>query len=117
MPFHEVRHPECNGSEYPEEQVHRAFNATAAEMVRQLRKWGVQGHEDLKWLAILMEEVGELAEAILLPGDRKIPEASDLVKRRQRRHELIQVAAVAISWLSADPLPDLGDSRDERGLY
>ena len=31
----------------------------------QEKKWGVQSHTREKWLAILMEEVGEVAKAIL----------------------------------------------------
>ena len=54
---------------------------------RQLQdgKWGVQDHEDLQWLAILMEEFGEVAKALL--------------QRGKAAEELVQVAAVAVAWL------------------
>ena len=32
---------------------------------RQLEKWGVQDHNAFQWLAFVVEEVGELSEAIL----------------------------------------------------
>ena len=61
----------------------------AAEMERQREKWGQQMHTDRNWLAILTEEVGEVAKAILQQGDVKT--------------EVVQCAAVALSWLrSAD---------------
>jgi NTP pyrophosphatase (non-canonical NTP hydrolase) len=52
------------------------------ERERQDRKWGVQNHEPLKWLAILGEEVGEVNKAALEGC------YSDM------REELVQVAAV-----------------------
>lgn len=54
---------------------------------RQLQdgKWGVQDHDDLQWLSILMEEVGEVAKALL--------------QRGKAAEELVQVAAVAVAWL------------------
>ena len=57
-----------------------------AEQVNQVYKWGEQNHEDGHWMLILQEEVGEAAKAIL--------EEEDGV-----REELIQVAAVALSWI------------------
>jgi len=52
-------------------------------------KWGEQNHDDYKWLAILSEEVGELAKEIL--------SRNDLLTL----NELTQVAAVAVAWLEA----------------
>lgn len=64
------------------------FLEVAREMERQDAKFGSQRkHSDLLWLAILTEEVGESAKAIL--------ENSNL------REELIQVAAVAVQWVNA----------------
>ena len=67
-------------------------------------KWGEQNHPGSMWLAILTEEVGEAAKALLenfnsppLPskyGD----EARDPAGLRS---ELIQVAAVATAWVEA----------------
>lgn len=59
-----------------------------AERVAQDKKWGEQNHVNLYWAGILMEEVGETAKAII-EGD-----ADSRV-----REELVQVAAVAVSWI------------------
>jgi len=59
------------------------------EMQRQEKKFGVQNHDDLYWLAILMEEVGEVAKA-------RLEENQD-----QMRIELIQCAAVIVTWLKS----------------
>jgi len=55
------------------------------ERERQDAKWGVQNHAPDFWMVILLEEVGEAAEAIL-EGDYV-----DYAK------ELVQVAAVAVA--------------------
>lgn len=55
------------------------------ERCRQDRKWGVQNHDPLTWLGILMEEVGEAAEATL----KHLPD--------EYVTEMTQVAAVAIA--------------------
>lgn len=62
------------------------------ERERQNKKWGEQNHDDYRWLAILTEEVGELAQAILHDefGGSHAGTA---------QHELIHVAAVAVQWL------------------
>lgn len=60
------------------------------EMRRQRDKRGLQAHDNPYWATILMEEVGEVAKAVL---DQSPP--GDL------HDELIQVAAVCISWLQA----------------
>lgn len=68
------------------------------ECAEQHDKWGVQEHSQLYWLGILVEEVGEVAKAIIeagLPGRRRNPATVvDL------RTELVQVAAVAISMIA-----------------
>jgi NTP pyrophosphatase (non-canonical NTP hydrolase) len=56
------------------------------EVARQRDKWGVQRHEPLRWLGILMEEVGEVAKAII-EG-----------KPDEMEKELVQVCAVIVSW-------------------
>lgn len=61
----------------------------AAERVRQDAKWGQQDHRDLFWFPILVEEVGEVAKA-LIEGDKN-----------SAMRELIEVAAVAVQWLEA----------------
>jgi len=58
------------------------------ERVRQEAKWGVQDHPPMAWLAILTEEVGELAQAISEEHWRGGPREDVLT-------EAVQVAAVA----------------------
>lgn len=65
------------------------------ERERQEAKWGQQNHDDGWWTAILTEEVGEVAEAALKAkweGGKTLDDVKD---------ELIQVAAVAVSWIEA----------------
>lgn len=67
------------------------LTAIQAERDRQDDRWGEQHHGPDGWLAILIEEVGEVARAIL-EG-----------RGTQYHDELVQVAAVAIAALeSAD---------------
>lgn len=68
------------------------LDAIVQERVRQHLKWGQQDHDDKTWLAILTEEVGELAQAIL--HDKSGGPAAGTA-----RDELVQVAAVAVQWL------------------
>lgn len=66
------------------------LNSIVDERVRQDEKWGDQSeHPATFWYAVLGEEVGEVANAIL-------HEDAGAVKK-----ELIQVAAVAVAWLEA----------------
>lgn len=55
------------------------------EREAQDKKWGVQNHAPQKWLAILMEELGEAAEQTLQGT------------RMGYRREMVQVAAVAVA--------------------
>jgi hypothetical protein len=78
------------------------------ERERQDAKWGVQNHDPRYWLAILGEEFGEAAKAIVQHnGARKL------------RAELVQVAAVAIAFIESldrnelRGLPDDGPSDEE----
>ena len=57
-----------------------------AEMDRQVEKWGEQRHWDHEWLAIVMEELGEVAKAIV-EG-----------KPKEMREEMIQLAALIETW-------------------
>jgi NTP pyrophosphatase (non-canonical NTP hydrolase) len=60
------------------------------ERVRQDAKWSIQRHDYGTWLQILVEEVGEVAQAMQTKrGWGKLSDADDLYK------ELIHVAAVA----------------------
>ena len=60
-----------------------------AERSSQDRKWGEQNHSAFRWLAILTEEVGEVAEACLD------------VNTVRYYSELVQVAAVALAALES----------------
>lgn len=70
--------------------------AVLDEQAAQLRKWGVQDHTDEKWLRILAEEFGEVAIAM-----------NEHLSADEIEKELIQVAAVAVSWV---------ESRQRQGL-
>lgn len=71
------------------------LSAVKAEAMAQDAKWGEQNHEPEIWLAILTEEVGELAQAML--ADRF---SDDQPGMHDSHHdsmetEAIQIAAVA----------------------
>lgn len=66
---------------------HPEYTEIQQERHRQNAKWGLQNHADQKWLAIMVEEVGEVANAIL--------EGKPI---HTIRGELIQVAAVVVAW-------------------
>jgi len=72
-----------------ESNAERVFGEIEKERDHQDRKWGEQNHDDLKWLAVLGEEFGEVSKAIL--ESRK---STDF----HIDHEIIQVAAVAAAW-------------------
>ena len=79
---------------YPEAIQTRTIRLVDGERKRQEDKWGEQNHDDLFWLAILSEEVGEVAQALLQQkeGNKTWCEIHE---------ELVQVAAVALAWLEA----------------
>lgn len=66
------------------------------ERVRQDEKWGEQNHEPPVWMAILMEEVGELAQAVLADKFGKDDHSSH---SGPMRAEAIQIAAVATAFV------------------
>jgi len=70
----------------------KQFALIQEERKRQIEKWGEQKHDDYHWLAILTEEVGELAQAIL--HSEFGGKAAGTTQA-----ELIQVAAVSVQWL------------------
>lgn len=72
--------------------THDVLTDVGVERVRQNQKWGLQRHPMGDWLKILVEEVGEVAQAMQI-GDvsYKESDADDLYE------ELIQVAAVAVA--------------------
>lgn len=72
----------------------------ADEMERQIAKFGVQNHEPPIYLTILMEEVGEAAQAALhAKNDFRPGSGWNEAKLKEYRKELIQVAAVAMSMI------------------
>lgn len=70
------------------------MDLAAAEVMderhRQNEKWGIQRHTDGDWLKILVEEVGELAQAMQLGGVSSKP-----TDAQNKLTEVLQVAAVA----------------------
>jgi NTP pyrophosphatase (non-canonical NTP hydrolase) len=68
------------------------IRAVDRERDRQNEKWGRQRHSDGDWLKILIEEVGEVAQAMQRQNEwGKETDASN------KYEELIQVAAVALA--------------------
>lgn len=73
------------------------LKAVAAERFRQDMKWGQQNHEPQFWMGILMEEVGELAQAV---NETVFDNgAAERAKGgyENMRAEAVQVAAVAVA--------------------
>ena len=68
------------------------FCAIDEERERQISKWGAQRAADNPWLAILVEEVGEVAQ-------EKCREYIGNDVTENLKAELIQVATVAVAWL------------------
>lgn len=70
----------------------RSLHSVLIERAKQNEKWGEQNHEDLFWLAILGEEFGETAQAILhtQTGERNAGKT---------RKELVHTVAVGLQWL------------------
>lgn len=67
-----------------------------AEMDMQDNKWGKQHHDEMRWLTILMEEVGEVAEAVNEIYPTLSPDGCVTLYQDNYIDELEQVAAVAI---------------------
>lgn len=66
------------------------------ELKKQYSRWGVRGHSDERWMLILAEEVGEVANAIL---ENKSKDEID--------KEIVQVGVAVRGWLE--------DRNDEKG--
>ncbi len=66
------------------------------ERMRQLNKWGVQRHTPERFLTVLIEEVGEVAQEINDAAEHERP-----LNRKAYRNELVQVAAVAVAAIEA----------------
>lgn len=68
------------------------------EMARQEQIWGKQHHTPEYWLAIVMEEIGEAAMAILA-ADHNANSKTTSFHKDNTREELIQTAACIIHWI------------------
>lgn len=66
------------------------------ERRKQLEKWGKQRHDLPYWLAILVEEVGEVSKAIC-EGAAYDPQYASTTALVEAREELIQTAAVSVA--------------------
>ena len=64
-------------------------NLIEIEREAQDEKWGEQRHSDEKWLAILLEELGEAAKAVLEEDEEGLLE------------ETVQIAAVLQNWVTS----------------
>lgn len=65
------------------------------ERLSQHWEWGEQSLSGPEWLAVLMEEVGEVAREVLR---QRVVGDGDFCRLRS---ELVQVAAVAVQWVEA----------------
>lgn len=79
------------------EDIQDIIDLVIDELKRQENKWGIQDHHPEKWMAILMEEVGEASEAVLEAFPFKIQLKDREYWLNRYYLELRQVAAVAIS--------------------
>lgn len=76
------------------------FEEIRAERESQNAKWGPQNHTPIEWLAILMEEVGEVSkEALEYHFTKFYSEDQDRLMRY--RKELIQVIAVGVAMVES----------------
>jgi NTP pyrophosphatase (non-canonical NTP hydrolase) len=73
------------------------LSAIRAEAMRQDAKWGEQNHDPEVWLAILTEEVGELAQAML--ADRFDSGRDE--KMHDSHHDTMEIEAIQIAAVSA----------------
>lgn len=80
-------------------QVLSPISWVKEEQDRQKRKWGEQNHGPYKYFAILSEELGEVAKVLEDVTYGKYESHKEY--RRQLEYELVQVAAVSVSWIEA----------------
>lgn len=66
-------------------QVDRVLNDVRIERIRQDAKWGPQSHVAKTWLAIMMEEVGEAASEVSIPGYRDTRSPVDYIVDRMQK--------------------------------
>lgn len=70
------------------------------ERIKQEVKWGIQKHSVLKWLSILTEEVGEIAQNCneQTPANGMSMYSNEALEENLI-YELEQVMAVSLAWL------------------
>ncbi len=74
------------------EDLFNVFELIKKERFKQNEKWGIQDHDNFSWLAILTEEVGEVAQAALHDVfGGKAKGTLDI--------ELVHVVAVGVQWM------------------
>lgn len=76
-------------------KMKRAIEDVVAERQRQQELWGDQTHSMSQWLAILVEEVGEVAKEVNEYYSEEYTHER-LQRLKNYRTELVQVAAVAV---------------------
>lgn len=90
----------------PPKRVDFVLTEVELERARQDQMWGEQNHSPLVWLPILLEEVGEVAEALNEWTHGTLSQKREAVK--QYRTELIEVAAVAVAAVESLDRMNLG---------
>ena len=79
----------------PFPRMRQAIREVIVERHAQIARWGDQDHVDPhEWLAILTEEVGEVAKPV---ADARVKD----FRLQEYREELVQVAAVAVAAIEA----------------
>jgi NTP pyrophosphatase (non-canonical NTP hydrolase) len=74
------------------DQTMLAIWSVIRERDRQNAKWGRRDHDPLFWLAILTEELGEVAKEVV-----EMNGGDPLAGLARLRNELVQLAAVAVA--------------------
>lgn len=82
------------------------LDQVCVERIKQTKKWGEQNHNQVEWMAILTEEVGEAAREALEHHFKYAENPDALLKLRE---ELIQVAAVAVAMVESLDRNELAD--------
>ena len=91
--------------------THDAIQLVTAERKRQNKKWGDQsGNHPFEWMSILMEEVGELAEAVNETCFKSEHAKRERGGRAAILREAVHIAAVATA-IAESVLKE--DTRDE----
>ena len=82
----------------------KIINSIRHERLIQDKKFGIQRHNNLSWLAILAEEFGEAAEIVTkleVPESPPTPAMNIIPLQERLKKELIQTAAVCVAWLES----------------